>query len=501
MPFSYKWSKEKQWEWSFKNVKKYIREYVYPYHPYYRKLFQERGIDPSKINTYSDFCKIPLTTKQLTINDYISFILQPKFPRRPSLYDTEKISKLKLLKYVWEALWLPRYAGILDKNKTLLEKIAHCARKEWFPIHYHASGGTTGNPSPALYTWYDIHKNLPPVLCMVNLSGLPRDARGLNLFPAAPHLAFFAVVIAEILIGGSVFHTCGGAVVPTERQVELCERGKFDYLIAIPSYLTYWLEVAARMKKEGKINNISTIKYAFLGGEPIVPSYRKRLKEQFAEVGADNVKILETYGMTEIKAAFYECDEGSGIHLSPEKYFWEVLDPETKEPVEEGKPGILTFSHIGWRGTVFIRYFTGDLVKGVVWNKCENCGFTSPRILSHSMQRAVKDFTKIKGARVPLLVLQTAVRNSLGVLSFQVVITKENPDDDFSRDKVIVYVAKDEKYSDEDVINSIKKNIKLDCEISPSEIIFEPLEKIEKRLFQRTGLKADWVVDERKIYT
>lgn len=500
MSFSYKWPKEKQWNWSFSELKKYLKNYIYPYHPYYRKMFKEQGIEVNKIRTYEDFLKIPITTKQLMPDDYISFILQPKFPQREALYDTAKISKMKLLKYAWQALTLPRYAGIKDENKTLREKIAHCARKEWFPIHYHVSGGTTGNPSPSLYTWYDIHKNLPPVLCMVNITGLRNDARGLNLFPAAPHLAFFAVVIAEILMAGSVFHTCGGAVVPTERQIEVCERGKFDYVVTMPSYLTYWLEVAERMKKEGKVNSLSTIKYALLGGEPIVPSYRKRLKEQFAQLGAKDVKVLETYGMTEIKAAFYECDEGSGIHLSPEKFFWEVLDAETKEPVEWGKPGVLTFSHIDWRGTSFIRYFTGDLVQGVVWDKCERCGFVSPRIFPHSMQRAVKDFTKIKGARVSLLVLQTAVRNSTGVLSFQIIITKEKPDDDFSRDKVVVYVAKDEKHSEEEVKHSVYKNVKLDCEISPGEVIFEPLDKIEKRLFQRTGIKADWIIDERKVH-
>jgi phenylacetate-CoA ligase len=181
-----------------------------------------------------------------------------------------------------------------------------------------------------------------------------------------------------------------------------------------------------------------------------------------------------------------------------ENFFWEVLDPETKEPVDEGKPGVLTFSHIGWRGTVFIRYFTGDLINGIVWNRCEKCGFIIPRIIT-PMCRAVKDFTKIKGARVPLLTLQTAIRNSSGVESFQVVITKQNPEDEFSRDYLKIYVAKKPDYDEEEVRESIKKNVKLDCEITPNEIIFETPEKIEKRLFERTHLKADWVVDERKV--
>jgi phenylacetate-coenzyme A ligase PaaK-like adenylate-forming protein len=497
--FSYKWPKEKQKEWGFKRLLKYLKEYVEPYHPYYRKTFKELGIDVKKIKTYEDFCKIPITTKQLMLEDYLSFILQPKFPGREALYDTAPVSKKILLKHIIQGMFTKTYAALKDEDKTLKEKIANAVKKEWMPVHFHASGGTTGNPSPALYTWYDIHKNLPPSMIMSSMCGLKKEYRALNLFPAAPHLAFFAVVLAEVLLGGSAFHTCGGQVVPTERQIELCQNAKFDYLLAIPSYLTYWLEVAEKMQKEGKIGKIDSLKYAIVAGEPMVPAYRERLKSQFEKIGSNNVKIIEAYGMTEVKIAFFECDEETGIHLGLENFFWEVLDPETKEPVGEGKPGVLTFSHIGWRGTVFIRYFTGDLVNGMVWERCDKCGFIIPRLLT-PMCRAVKDFTKIKGARVPLVTLQTAIRNSTGVDSFQVIITKQNLDDPFSRDYLKVYVTKKQEYDEQTVTESIKKNVKLDCEITPNEIIFETPERLEKRLFERTHLKADWVIDERKIH-
>lgn len=499
MAFSYYWSKEKQKKWSEKQLINYIKNYVYPYHPYYRRKFKELSINPAKIKSYDDILKLPLTTKEDMVEEYEAFILQPKFPGQKSLYDTAPIAKANFLKYLLQALAVKGFAAETPSHRTLRYRIEQMARREWYPIHFHASGGTTGNPSPALYTWYDIRINTPPLAVLANLCGLELDHRCLNLFPAAPHLAFFQVVMSEFLLGGFVFHTCGGQVVPTERQIELAERGKFDFISAIPSYLTYWLETAERMRKEGKIKIIDTMKFAVVAGEPMVPAYRERLKKQFAAIGSPEVKIIEGYGMTEVKGAFYECDEGSGLHLSPEKYFWEILDPKTKEPVEEGKPGVLTFSHIGWRGTVFLRFYTGDLINGMVWDKCPKCGYTIPRLLT-PMCRAVKDFTKIKGARVPLLALQTAVRNSEGVESFQVIITKEKEEDPFSRDLVIVYVAKKEGFDEEKVSNSIRKNVKLDCEISPNKIIFEDTQRLEERLFQRTGLKADWIIDERQVH-
>ncbi len=78
--FSFKWPVEKQKRWCFKKLISYLKNYVNPYHPYYRKTFRELGIDVNKIKSYEDFCKIPITTKQLMLDDYLSFILQPKFP-------------------------------------------------------------------------------------------------------------------------------------------------------------------------------------------------------------------------------------------------------------------------------------------------------------------------------------------------------------------------------------------------------------------------------------
>jgi phenylacetate-coenzyme A ligase PaaK-like adenylate-forming protein len=167
--------------------------------------------------------------------------------------------------------------------------------------------------------------------------------------------------------------------------------------------------------------------------------------------------------------------------------------------VPEGHEGVLTFSHIDFRGTVLIRYYTGDLIKGVVWNKCEHCGHTGPRLLT-PLCRAVKDFTKIKGSRVNLLDLQTAIRSTAGVESFHVVITKEKADDPFSRDWVRVHVVKKADATEESIVPAMKKNVKLDCEISPSEIVFNAPEEVERMLFARTNLKADWIVDERQVH-
>ncbi|MBU4240183.1 MAG: hypothetical protein KKE43_01625, partial [Actinobacteria bacterium] len=463
-------------------------------------MFKENNIDPDKLNSYDDFRKIPITEKKDTMEDQRAFILQPK--TEDSTYDIEEIGKKKKLQYTWKTLTTRYLRDLYGKPRSFEDRVRQTAAGEWLPIHFHASGGTTGDPSLSFYTNYDLKSVVPYIAGMMYLFGWEPTMRALNMYPALPHLAFFQVIFAEFTVdnGGAIFHTCGGKAIPTERQVQIAGGMPFDMYIAIPSYMTYWLKTAIEMIEGGEAKKPDPVKLAVLAAEPLSDEYRDMLKGQFEKIGSPDVKIIEGYGSTELKAAFFECGEKTNIHLNPEFYFWEVLDPDTREPVPWGEPGVITFTHIDWRGSVLMRYWMGDLIGGgVVWEKCSNCGLTMP-ILRPPIGRAKRDFTKVKGARVPLMNFQNAIRRVEGVESFQVIITKEDEEDQTSRDRVIVYVSLQPGADEEVVKAQITKQVKIDTEISPDQIETEKPEAVEMRLFERTGLKADWVVDKREIH-
>jgi phenylacetate-CoA ligase len=498
MAISYQWTPEEQREYSLAKLFKYIKDYIYPYHPYYRNIFKENKINPDKLNSYDDLRKIPITTKEDTLADQKAFILQPKL--EDTTYDVKELGKGKELKYAWRTLNSSYMRDVYGRPRPFAERVKQTGAAEWNPIHFHVSGGTTGVPSLVTYTAHDIDNVIPHITGMMYLFGYEPTMRALNLFPALPHLAFFQVVFSEFKLdhGGAIFHTCGGKAIPTERQVVIAGLMPFDMYIAIPSYMTYWLNTAVKMI-EGGLPKPAPVKYAVMAAEPLSDEYRDRLKSQFEKIGSPDVKIIEGYGSTELRAAFFECDEKSHLHLNPEFYFWEILDPETREPVAWGEPGVLCFSQIGWRGSVFLRYWTGDLIGGgVIWQKCEKCGMTLP-LMRTPIGRADSDFTKIKGARVPLMNFQNAIRRVEGVDSFQVIVTRGDQEDIASRDRVVVYICVKADADIEDVKAQIIKQVQIDTEISPDEINVEQPEKIEQRLFERTGLKADWVVDQREI--
>lgn len=501
-------SVEEQKDASFRRLSNYIREVVYPYHPYYHKLFKEQGIDPKKIRRPEDLTRIPVTYKDDYRPDPIAFILQPTFPGVEPRYETDRIGAKFIAKYVAQSVFnYPRdFAAtyrVNYKEGFRYLKIGRRAALEWNPIHFHASAGSTGDPTPAVYTYRDLHHSVKETASAF-WSGreIPWTMRALNVFPGAPHLAFFQVVMGKWLGGSSGFDTFGGTVVPTERQVLLFSEGGFEGIIAIPSYLVYWLRRAVEMVESGKVEPLSKLFIGLVAAEPLTDSLRVFIKDMVKRAGGrDDFRLVQGYGMTEMRIAFYECTEHSDIHLNPKYFYWEVLDPETLEPVPEGEPGVLTFSHIDWRGTVFLRYFTGDLVLGGVnWQRCEHCGLTYP-LMHPPIARAKKDFTKLKGTRVSILELVSSIRDTAGVYQFQVVLDKERAGDEFSRDRLVIRLAVQDGHTFEQVAEEVRKNVKGTTEVTPDEMIDEPdRQKLELELFEKTGIKAEYVVEKRPVH-
>lgn len=494
---------------SFQRLSRYIRDVIYPYHPFYRKLMKENGVHPDQIRTPDDLRRIPVNSKEDYRSDPIAFIVQPKLPGREALYDTASLAPKFYGKYLLQSAFnYPRdYARLYRVNYKepylAYKMIGRRVAQEWLPIHFHASAGSTGDPTPAVYTYRDLHVPAAEAAAAVWAGrDVTWDIRALNMFPGAPHLAFFQVLMGKWLSGASGFDTFGGAVVPTDKQIVLFGEGGFEALVAIPSYLVYWLRKAVDMIDNGQAKPLTKLRMAMAAAEPLTEPLRAYIKELVLKAGGpETFKLVQGYGMTEMKIAFYECTERSMIHLNPKFFYWEVLDPETGEPVPQGEPGVLTFSHIDWRGTTFLRYSTGDLITGGVrYERCPHCGLTYP-IMYPPIMRAKKDFTKLKGTRVSLFELISSIRDTRGVYQFQAIMDKETPGDEFSRDVLIIKVAIEEGFDGDKVVREIEKNVKGTTEVHPDRIeVVGDREALEAELFARTGIKADYVVENRPVH-
>ena len=72
--------------------------------------------------------------------------------------------------------------------------------------------------------------------------------------------------------------------------------------------------------------------------------------------------VFDHYGMTEMGlGGGLECAGHSGFHLREADLYFEIVDPATGKPVQEGHEGEIVFSTLTRRGMPLIRYRTGDM--------------------------------------------------------------------------------------------------------------------------------------------
>lgn len=387
--YNYRWSIEKQKRKAENRLIVYLQKVVAKYSPFYREWFQTHNIDPKWIDSIADFQNIPPTTKSDHMKNPEKFILKPFEPDWWECnFETEPLSPFQSFRY-----WLKSF------NKTYLrsvfakepvgeeERIIMEAVNEWLPVHFHNTGGSK-QPALIAYTKRDLLVNIPEIVAHLYMTGFRANWEVFNIMPASPSVSFFQSVWAPLSVGGGTFFTCGDKQTSLKEQFKLTNNITFELFLGTPTLTKKWLTAAIEKLSKKEINKISSFKVCSLTGEPLLQETKDEIKSLFAELGS-TPEIIESYTNNRTKGSFYECSENMGIHLNPRYFYWEVLDKKSLEPVEAGEPGYLCFSHIDWRGTVFIRYNTGDLIEGLVWETCDVCGLTFPKIKG-SIKRSLK---------------------------------------------------------------------------------------------------------------
>ena len=163
----------------------FVNHYLYPFSPFYHRLFDQHKIDPQKIRTIDDLRRIPFTSKNDLVKTdeepekFKTFILQP--------------DQAKIRQY-----WPKSQLAALGVKSALQgkEAIQYDLVQEFKPIFITFTTGTTQNPISFMYTKYDIRNLHTSGHRMLQLFDVKDDRPLLNMFPYAPHLAFWQVFLA-----------------------------------------------------------------------------------------------------------------------------------------------------------------------------------------------------------------------------------------------------------------------------------------------------------------
>ncbi len=234
----------------------------------------------------------------------------------------------------------------------------------------HASSGTTGKPTVVGYTRGDVER----------WGGLM--ARSLAAIGARPGDIVHNAYGYGLFTGGLGAHygaeRLGCAVVPvsgggTERQVTLINDFKPRILCSTPSYALNIAEVARQM---GVDMANSSLERAIFGAEPWSEQMRAELDTHLG------LKSVDVYGLSEIMGpgVAVECDTArAGLHGWEDCFLFEIIDPETLEPVAMGEEGELVITTLTKEAMPMIRYRTRDITR-LTDEPCA-CGRTHVRIL------------------------------------------------------------------------------------------------------------------------
>ncbi len=242
------------------------------------------------------------------------------------------------------------------------------ARKREEVLRVHASSGTTGKPTVVGYTkadlamWSDLMAR--SLACAGARPGdVIHNAYGYGLFTGGLGAHYGAE-----RLGATVVPVSGGA---TERQVMLIRDFGARVLCATPSYALNIAEVA---EQQGVDLRSGSLQVGVFGAEPWSEAMRKEIE---ARLG---LAAVDVYGLSEIlgPGVAVECEAQEGLHGWEDHFLFEVIDPESGQPLPEGESGELVITTLTKQALPMIRYRTRDITR-VTHARCA-CGRSHLRL-------------------------------------------------------------------------------------------------------------------------
>ncbi len=286
--------------------------------PHYAKVFAGKGLGPEAIRSLEDLRRFPFTEKQ-DLRDNYPF-------------------------------------GLLAVPKDRVVRLHH-------------SSGTTGMAIAVLHSKQDIEEWAALVARCLYMAGL------------RPGDVFQNMMTYGLFTGGLGLHygaeQLGAFVIPmgagnSHRQIEFMRIFQAAAIHIIPSYALALLATFEEMAVDPKRD--LSLRFAVAGAEPYTEGARQRLQDAWG------IPFHNCYGLSEMcgPGVAFECPVQQGLHLWEDFVLAEIIDPDTGEPLEDGKEGELVLTSLTREAMPLVRYRTRDLTSFLP-GECP-CGRTHRRL-------------------------------------------------------------------------------------------------------------------------
>lgn len=285
--------------------------------PYYRNRFQEKGVEPAQVEALADLRLIPFT-------------------------EPEHLSE----NYPYGLFAVP------------LRDV----------VRIHTAQGPAVNPTVSGYTKQDLAVWNQLLARALFAAGVTKsDIIQIDLDPGLANWGRAYKDGAEAIESSVIPLTA----LPLEKQLMVLRDYKTSVLITSASAALQMVQLLFRSNLNP---NALALKTVVLVGEAPEPQDRVRIEEEL------HVKSWLNYGLSEVPGPglAFECEHRSGLHISEDHFFPEVIDPATGSGVAMGEAGELVLTTLTTRAFPLIRLRTGDRVR-LLKGPCP-CGRTLVRM-------------------------------------------------------------------------------------------------------------------------
>ncbi len=293
---------------------------------FYRRKFDEAGLNPDDIKTLEDLKKIPFTSRKDLMENY-------------------------------------PYGMFAVPLRDVVQA--------QFPL------GLYGNPIVIGYTRKDLEiwRELVARI-MVGIGITEQDVI---------QVAFnYGLFLGAIRFNQSA-ELIGAAVVPTsiasaEMQLRIMQDFRSTVLASTPSFALHIMET---MQRKGIDPGSLSLKIALLGAEPWSEEVQRILEETL------KVKAYDIYGVMELiePGVAGECTARCGLHIFEDHFLPEIIDPITGRTLTAGQEGELVLTTLTTNAYPLLRYRTSDITS-LYLEPCP-CGRTLAR-MDRVLKRADK---------------------------------------------------------------------------------------------------------------
>ena len=329
---------------------------------------------------------------------------------------------------------------------------------------FHTTSGTSGTPTAVGFTYNDWDIYVEQNVRCLKLADITKNDVVYNSTPYGMFFAGFVVHDAARVLGARIIPA--GKLSTGKQHLDLMKMFNATVFIGIPQYL---LKLGYYLQEMDKDPREYTLKKAYVLGEPLPESKRKKIEDIW------DIDVRIGYGLSEVGAGA-ECKEKCGLHWPDDHVLVEVLNKDNS-----GK-GELCYTTITKTGTLAIRFASGDHSK-IIEEKCA-CGRKS--ILIDYIEERLDDLTKIKGTLISPFTIDNVLFQFNEIRNYLFIVDSKN-----GLDEARIYIELLEE-ENEKLITKIKNALLSSISVSTK------IKIVEKDVIPIIGRKGKRFIDLRK---